>query len=124
LGSFVALPLNNFVSPYITILFATASQAVWLRHLITKEKILGSIPSETNDLFTIKRYTMQWYILFGTTRNYKMFLLYNIPGEVPPFLLYKQDITQVICMQINCHEILHITEEHYRLVGFLKKGPA
>jgi hypothetical protein len=28
-----------------------------------------------------------------------MFLLCNIPGKVPLFLLYKQDIMQVNCMQ-------------------------
>ena len=29
----------------------------------------------------------------------KMFLLCNIPGKVPLFFLYKQDIMQVNCMQ-------------------------
>jgi hypothetical protein len=46
--------------------------------------------------FFMKSCTMQFYVFIC---NIKIFLLYNVPGKVPIFFWYKEDIMRVNCMQ-------------------------
>jgi hypothetical protein len=91
---------NNFkilYCPNITAQCSTASVIVRSRHLLVNEKILGSNPIITKDLF-FNNYVMLHFYL-QQPGIIKMFLLCNIPSKVPLFFLYKQDIMRVNCMQ-------------------------
>jgi hypothetical protein len=99
---------NNFkilYCPNITTMVSTASLVVWSRHLAVNhnEKILGSNPTVYTDLFFNKALYHVYYVMLHFYLQQpgiiKMFLLCNIPGKVPQFFLYKQDIMRVNCMQ-------------------------
>jgi hypothetical protein len=61
--------------------------------VLENEKILGSNPKIL--FFNEALY----YVILQQPGIIKMFLLCNIPGKVPLFFLYKQDIMRVNCMQ-------------------------
>jgi hypothetical protein len=81
--------------------YSTASLIVWSRHLILKEKILGSNPIETTGFYFLIKRSIHVFLHFYLPQPgiIKIFLLCNIPGKVPQFFLYKQDIKRVNCMQ-------------------------
>jgi hypothetical protein len=72
------------------------------------EKILGWNLIIPTDLFFNKAlYYVMLHFYLQQPGIKKMFLLCNIPGKVPLFFLYKQDIMRVNCMQnITKYDIL------------------
>jgi hypothetical protein len=67
---------------------------------VKTEKTLGSNPIVSEDLFFNKAlYYVKLHFSLQQPGIIKVFLLCNIPGKVPLFFLYKQNIMRVNCMQ-------------------------
>jgi hypothetical protein len=62
--------------------------------------MLGSIPVAASDLFFNEElYYAILHFYLQQPGIIKIFLLYIVPGKVPIFFWYKQDIMRVNCMQ-------------------------